>query len=523
MAAARRRNVLLITADQWRAECLSALGHPCVRTPNLDRLAARGVLFRNHFSQATPCSPGRASLYTGLYLHNHRVVVNGTPLDARHTNVALQARRAGYDPVLFGYTDMSADPRMHDPDDPALKTYEGVLPGMTPEVLLVGGFKPWLAHLKKRGYDVPAGGDPEAVFAPDLDDPDAAGKGRTYAPARYRAEDSNTAFLTDRVLEYLSVRTDEPWFVHLSYLSPHPPFVAPKPYNAMVDAADVPAPVRKASIEEEAAQHPWLAYYLANQSEWSYSHGWRPDRAEGLPDSEWRQIRATYYGMMAEVDANLGRVLAFLEETGQWDETLIVFTSDHGEQLGDHWMLSKFGYFDQTFRIPLIVCDPAGPESARGRTVDAFTENVDLMPTILEAIGAEVPAACDGRSLLPWLAGDTPAGWRAAAHMAFDFRDRLYSSDRRLTGLAPEDCACTILRGPRYKYVHFADWPALFFDLAEDPHEMHDLSQDPGHRVAMLEHAQELLSWRLRHDERALAHVVLTPEGVRDTRSPTVA
>ena len=89
-------NVLFITADQWRGDCLSALGHPCLRTPHLDRLAESGVLFTRHFSQATPCSPGRASLYTGLYLHNHRVVVNGTPLEARHTNVALEARKLGY-------------------------------------------------------------------------------------------------------------------------------------------------------------------------------------------------------------------------------------------------------------------------------------------------------------------------------------------------------------------------------------------------------------------------------------------
>ena len=103
-------NVLFITADQWRGDCLSALGHPCLRTPHLDRLAETGVLFTRHYSQATPCSPGRASLYTGLYLHNHRVVVNGTPLDARHTNVALEARKLGYEPLLFGHTDIGADP-----------------------------------------------------------------------------------------------------------------------------------------------------------------------------------------------------------------------------------------------------------------------------------------------------------------------------------------------------------------------------------------------------------------------------
>ena len=97
-------NVLFIIADQWRGDCLSSVDHPCLQTPNLDRLAADGVLFGRHFAQATPCGPSRASLYTGMYLQNHRSVNNGTPLDARHSNIALEARKAGYDPALFGYT-----------------------------------------------------------------------------------------------------------------------------------------------------------------------------------------------------------------------------------------------------------------------------------------------------------------------------------------------------------------------------------------------------------------------------------
>lgn len=104
-------NVLFITADQWRGECLSALGHPIVNTPNLDALAAEGTLFRRHYSQPTPCGPARASLYTGLYLHNHRSVTNGTTLDDRHANIAREVRKAGYDPALFGFTDFSTDPR----------------------------------------------------------------------------------------------------------------------------------------------------------------------------------------------------------------------------------------------------------------------------------------------------------------------------------------------------------------------------------------------------------------------------
>ena len=113
------RNVLFITVDQFRADCLSAAGHPVVRTPNLDALAAEGVRFARHYSQASPCGPGRAALYTGTYQMNNRVVANGSPLDTRFDNIALAARRAGHEPVLFGYTDQALDPRLTlGPDDP---------------------------------------------------------------------------------------------------------------------------------------------------------------------------------------------------------------------------------------------------------------------------------------------------------------------------------------------------------------------------------------------------------------------
>ena len=123
-------NVLLITADQWRGECLSILRHPVVRTPNLDALAADGVLFRNHYAQCAPCGPSRASLLTGMYMMNHRSVRNGTPLDARFTNIALEVRKGGYEPGLIGYTDTSLDPRSLHHADPARRHYGNVLPGM---------------------------------------------------------------------------------------------------------------------------------------------------------------------------------------------------------------------------------------------------------------------------------------------------------------------------------------------------------------------------------------------------------
>src|SRR5436305_1021635 len=195
-----RPNVLLITLDQWRADCLSAVGHPCLKTPHLDRLAAEGVLFRRHYTQASPCGPARASLLTGLYAHNHRSVRNGIPLDDRHTNIAREARKAGYQPILFGYTDTAVDPRLYPPGDPALDTYEGVLPGFDRGVVLSTELGPWLADLARKGLRPPA--KPTDIWLPR--DTGGESRGPTFAPARYAAADSETRFLTDALLAHLA-------------------------------------------------------------------------------------------------------------------------------------------------------------------------------------------------------------------------------------------------------------------------------------------------------------------------------
>ncbi|MBL4645155.1 MAG: sulfatase-like hydrolase/transferase, partial [Rhizobiales bacterium] len=246
-------NILFITADQWRGECLSLRDHPHVKTPNLDALAADGIAFTRHYAQASPCGPSRACLYTGMYMQNHRSLLNGTPIDARHTNVAIEARKAGYEPALFGYTDVSLDPRQLENEAHVPGGYEGVLPGMEPVAHLDSEGEPWLDDLKRKGYDnVP---DHAAQMLKSAS-PSEGGKGKTFAPARFKAEDSSSAFLVDEAIKYTAQDHDKPWFVHMSFLSPHPPYIAPEPYNSMYDADDMPQPVRCETAEEEAAQHP---------------------------------------------------------------------------------------------------------------------------------------------------------------------------------------------------------------------------------------------------------------------------
>ena len=196
------RNVLFIVVDQWRGDTVSYLGHPCIKTPHLDALCRDGVTFCNHYVQGAPCAPARASLLTGQYMMTHRVVQNGIPMDARHNNLAYELRRLGYDPALVGYTTTTLDPRelAADPDDI------------------------WL----------PA--DTSATSA-----------------SRIAAEYSDTSYATKHGLAYLQGMEGRPWALHLGYYRPHPPFIAPAPYNAAYDPSDVPAPIRanNAAVEGE--------------------------------------------------------------------------------------------------------------------------------------------------------------------------------------------------------------------------------------------------------------------------------
>ncbi len=495
-----RRNVLLVTLDQWRADALGAAGNAHIRTPHLDRLARQGALFRNHFTQASPCGPARASLLTGLYQHNTQVLRNGSPLAADVTNIALESRRAGYDPALFGYTDSTPDPRGRDPADPALHSYEGVMPGFTPELLLPTHERPWLAHLQEAGYrfdDV----------ADALSPAGAPGGRPTGAAARYQARHSRSAFLTDAVLRYLSGRHAQSWFAHVCYIAPHPPFVAPAPFHAMYRPADMPPCRAAADAAAEARQHKLLAHYLRRQQRRSFFAG-TSEPVSTLSAADFAQLRATYCGMVSEVDTQLGRLVGQLDQWSLLDETLIVITGDHGEMLGDHWMLGKEGYFAEAYHVPLIIRAP-GPAAAQ--EIAAFTEAVDVMPTILEWIGVPPPPRRDGRSLLAFCRGQATADWREAAHWEFDF-----SGAERQLGLAPGACALAVRRDARFHYVHFAALPPLLFDLARDPACLDNVAEAPQYAAAALACARALLSWRMASSSGVLSHLLVTPDGLQD-------
>ena len=507
-----QRNVLLIVVDQWRADHVPHLGATHLRTPNLDRLCRAGVTFRNHVTTCVPCGPARASLHTGLYLMNHRQVQNWIPLDARHTTLPRAVRACGLDPALIGYTTTVPDPRTTHPNDPRFQNLGDMMEGWRP----VGAFGPghefYFGWLAQKGYPLPK--NREDIWLPEGED---AVPGATTRPARIPKELSDSFFFTEKALEYLKGRDGKPFFLHLGYYRPHPPFVVSAPYHDMYQAENMPRPVRAPTPEAEAAQHPLLGHYLNHTRQSSFFTG-AQGMIAGMDEATVAQMRATYCGMIAEVDDQIGRVLDHLEETDQMKDTLIVFTSDHGEQLGDHYLAGKLGYHDESFRIPLVIVDPDAPEQA-GRIEAAPSESIDLMPTMIDWLGGEVPRACDGRSLRPLVHDAKPADWRRELHYEYDFRDTFHSRAEGALGLGMDECTLLVIQDARWKYVHFTTLPALLFDLGADPGQFTNLAESPEHAGIVKEYAQKALSWRMFHTDRTLTHFRATPNGL-ERRTP---
>jgi len=262
--------------------------------------------------------------------------------------------------------------------------------------------------------------------------------------------------------------------------------------------------IRADTRETEAEQHPWLAHELEKK----YS-------SAPADQKKLARLKASYFGLMTEVDDNLGRLFDYLKTNDLWDDTLIIFTSDHGEQIGDHHLMGKMGYFDQSYHIPLIIRDPDANDT-RGTMLNGFTENIDIMPTMLNWIDAPIPVQCDGRSLISTVnQGSFPSQWRDAAHWEFDFRSVVNGETmEKKLGLTLHQCTLNVIRDHEYKYVHFTNLPPLFFDLTNDPEELVNQANNPDYIQKVLYFAQKMISWRMNHDEQTLTHLALEEDGV---------
>lgn len=434
-AAAAPRNVILILSDDHRYDALGFLGHPVLETPHLDRLAREGVHAARAFVTTALCSPSRASILTGRYMHRHGVVDNLSGVRTELATFPQLLQAAGYRTGFFGKWHMgtSADPRP--------------------------GFHRWVSFRGQGEYQPvpPRPGAPPNQLNVD---------GR-WVPRR----DYITDELTDYALEWMrGVPRGEPFFLYLSHKAVHGLCEPAARHRGRYDGRPLPQP-------ESRRRHEHAPRWVRDQrNSW---HGVEYPYHNVDPEF-WAAEYRRYLECLLSVDDSTGRLLAELQARGQLDDTLVIYTSDNGFGFGEHGLIDKRVAYEWSMRVPLLVRCPAAVPA--GRTLERLVANIDLAPTLLEAAGVAVPAGLDGRSYWPLLRGET-IPWRSELVYEY-YWERQY----------PQTPTLHALRGERYKYIRSQGVWDLdeLYDLQEDPHETRNLILDPAQAARVAEMDQRL-------------------------------
>ncbi len=511
--ARRVRNTLFIMCDQLRADYLSCYGHPRLHTPHLDALAARGVLFDRAYVQSPVCGPSRMSYYTGRYMHSHGVSWNFVPLKAGEMTLGDHLRPLGVRSVLVGKTHMRADY--------AGMSRLGIDPASSIGVRIAecgfdpferdDGIHPYSGHdpdpnysdyLRAQGF---GGDNPWESWANTVVDTDGTLRSGwflkySHLPARIPNEHSETPYTTRRAIDFIRQAGEQPWVLHLSYIKPHWPYVVPAPYAGMYSAQDALPLVRHASELEDP--HPVYAAMTHHRVSRTFA---KPDVRDA--------VTVGYMGLVKQIDDQIGVLMRFLDEQGLTDSTLIIFCSDHGDYLGDHWLGEKEFFHEPSVRTPLIIVDPdERADSTRGTRCQALAESVDIVPTLLDVYGGPpVPHVVDGLSLRPWLFGQTPSRWRDCVVSEYDFS---FQDARIELQTAPRDAWLRMIFDGRWKYVLAEGYRPLLFDLLNDPQELRDLGTSAldEHVQARARLHERLFQWARQPRQR-----VTVPDGLIET------
>lgn len=499
--ATRRPNILWFMTDQHRHDAVGYAGHPDVRTPNLDRLAAEGLNFDRFYVTNPVCTPSRATMLTGRYPHAHGSWQVDVNLPEHEVTLPAALARHGYATAVFGKLHLQHFhehfPEDRPPDIESIHRNLGV-----PEAMVNEFWQGWQGPLYgfqhcdlvlQHGNRCVGGGHydqwlrrayPEAV---DLLEPKHArvpptGALQSWKPAM-PAEAHYATYIADRTIAYLETRRDEPFFISCSFPDPHFPLAPPTPYADLYDPASLTLPLPNRG--ELAAMPPHHQFYYAGRvSQVPYAPGGVAGASakdyplRRLPEAHQREMMAHYYGLITLCDHAIGRVLDALDRLGLAEDTLVLFNADHGELMGDHglWFKGPFHY-ESILRVPMLWRWPGVIEP--GRVYQGLSSAVDILPTLLEVAGAPPEPGAQGVSALPVLRG-------AAA----PYRDWALAEHREsVPGMQTKT-----LIGQRHKLTYYPGHAfGELFDLERDPEEYENLWNAPDHQALRQDMLMRLL------------------------------
>lgn len=443
-------NILWICTDQQRYDSLGCTGNEFVETPTLDQLAAQGVRFDRAYCQSPVCSPSRASFMTGRYPRTTRTRNNGYPLPHSETVITHQLAEAGYECGLAGKLHLSPFTRYEDNPPTTTEPTRRVDDGYSTfhwsgEHSVFGEYLDWLRE-QGRTYDpLPY---------------DDAGHIHIGPPAEYQ----QTTWCVQQAINYIRERAEarQPWLYSVNLYDPHQLFDPPESYleRYLDDLESIPLPnYQPGELEEKPERQREVLVQgqsgdVHEEARWPFIE---------MAEHEHRLVRAAYWAMIDLIDDQVGRIFEALEETGQRQNTIVVYMSDHGELLGDHGIYTKGSFFyEPLMRVPLII---KGPGISTGLVSDGLVELFDIAPTLLEVAGVEQPRGMQARSLVPILSGETDP----SEHRSDIYAERYV--DQQPAGPDADDLH-TMIRTNRYKLVrsHATDEGELY-DLETDPKE----------------------------------------------------
>lgn len=448
-AARQRPNIVVILSDDQSFGSLGVAGHPWLQTPNMDRLAAEGVWFRNAFVTTSLCSPSRATFLTGQYARAHGIVENKTKLEDDAVTFASLLTAAGYDTGFFGKWHLGDYRREQ-------------IPGFRHSASFPG---------QGRYFD--------PVFQVDGE----------RVPKRGHADD----LIADFAADFVQKEREEPFLAFVSFKGPHGPLTPAERFNELYTEDELPAPVNLASLPPYPLRLEWLE--LARKAEVPFEDfepppNWADGRERYVYEYEsgtfMLESLRDYFRLITGVDENVGKILAALDEAGLAEDTFVFYASDNGHHLGEHGLGSKGTAYEESMRTVMLLRYPRlGLKGARS---DELVLNVDLAPTILDYAGVAIPATMRGRSWRSILEGED-------GPLREDF---LYEYYRHPKIAIPSSIAVRTRTDKLVLYPGHPEWTELF-DLARDPHEMTNLVDDPGHAERL-----EALRKRLAELEKEL-------------------